>query len=221
MTEAEELIPDLGKWPASTAMDSEWRAFRESVSTLIVQRIKIIEEECSGDLLGRSARLRALRREHHLLIVGDRIRRASIGTPPADLRREAQMLLDKIELTEDGSTARARTRQEQKFLSSARVSWHHLIKKAGARAVDPRGGPRSPKKKPSIATPAMLRQLVANSLSDETNRILRRYIAEQIEQIVVGAEEVAEGVHLASDNRQTLGTLRRMARRIRQRETWE
>jgi len=211
------------EWPESTATEAEWRHFRGRASEIFVQKIKEIDKVRSGDSLERLADLRALRHEHNLLVVGDRIRRGAVErgqAPPADLRREAGMLLEKILIVDEGSgpIVRTRTEEEQRYLGSARVQWHKLIRRAQARPAVQRVPQR---RRPSNSQPAIakdLRELINESVSREADRILRHYVAERIEQIMLDSDTMTQIDHryLSADTRRILRKLRALLDHIRQ-----
>jgi hypothetical protein len=181
------------RFPKAIAADDEWTRFKRESFDRFVRQIKDIDAAASG-LAERQRKLRALRREHHVLVVADRIRQrfeTSSQTVSLDLKRAAEIVLDKAQLLGNPTGSRRRTSEEERYLTSARVSWHKLIKRAEVRPVERRGvaamhkGPTTRKGSTKLSA---LRK--AGIGPEEKAEILRRYVHEHLQQLVA----VADGV---------------------------
>lgn len=130
--------------PASSATDDDWYSFLQDTAEEFVKLIRRIDEGFDGDPYGRLREIRATRREHHLLIVADRVRREAADgrrLSAVDLRNAAEKVVDRgarLVVAATG-TIEPRTRDEERMLASARVHWHKLMHRAGSRS-EFRGG---------------------------------------------------------------------------------
>jgi hypothetical protein len=211
------LTNDDLRFPKTIAGDDEWNSFKRDSFDRFVRRIKEIDAATMG-LAERQRDLRALRREHHVLIVADRIRRKFRSTSeavPLDLGRAAELVIDKAQLL-GNLTGLERTIEEQRYLTSARVSWHKLIKLADVRPVERRGvaGVRLGREIRSGST--NLRRLKNERLRPhEKGEILQRYISEHLQHLVAVADDASkpDDPPLPRENRLLIRELKTLLRR--------
>lgn len=141
---AEQAKKFWRRLPAASATDDDWYSSLQDTAEEFVKLIRRIDEDFEGDPYGRLREIRATRREHHLLIVADRVRREAADGPRLsveDLRNAAEKIVDRgarVVVAGTG-TIEPRTRDEERMLASARVHWHKLIHRAGSRS-EFRGG---------------------------------------------------------------------------------
>ena len=204
------VLPDL---PDATAPESIWSAHKKQAFAEFIATIRHVDLAYSNNPGRRLAYMRSLRRQHHILTIADRIRRASLAAgeaPPSDLRAAAEFVIDKLHFFRATSEPQfqARTPLEEKFRSSARVHWHKLMRRAGSSPADRRGVNYSTNPVLINGTATKLRKLKSDNLEPESAaRILRQYIAERLQHLLATCEETARvnEKYLSSDVREAIG----------------
>lgn len=184
---SDDLVRPWSRLPSSTANNDDWASFKSDAYGHIVDAIRAIDRKFANEPRARVDHLRALRREHHLLIVADRIRRTFRPPEKAtgrELRQAAEFVLDRSDFIASGvGHAPPRTRLEENMLVSARVNWHKLMRRAGSHA-ELRGGWRQYRGILRGAAP-LFRKLERPELTrKERGSILRDHIKDRIEQLV-------------------------------------
>jgi hypothetical protein len=180
--------------PSGSASEEEWAAFKNEAYVTLVRRIKLIDREFARDPQGRIERVRELRREHHLIVIGDRIRRAAdtpFGLSGAELRKAAEYVLDRPAYlaSKAAEWTEPRSRAEELMMNSARVNWHKLMRKAGSPA-ELRGGYGIGKPEFRGIT-SIFKKIAAPGLpADKRAELLRDHIEERVQQLVNLAREV-------------------------------
>lgn len=184
-----------GRLPAWNAGDALWSDFRRAIFDEVVEAIQETDRRFADDPHARAQKLRELRREHHLIVIAERIRRgptASRALARGGLRRAASFVLDRSDhiAADGGRVARKRTHLEENMLTSARVNWHKLMRRAGSRA-EIRGGWGNAASG-LRGTAGVLKKVGNPALSArQRGTILREHIQARLEQLVLLAAQVA------------------------------
>lgn len=213
-----------GRLPAWNAGDAPWSDFRRATFDEVVEAIQEIDRRFAGDPHARVQKLRELRREHHLVVIAERIRRgptASHALARGGLRRAASFVLDRSDhiAADGGRVARKRTHLEENMLTSARVNWHKLMRRAGSRA-EIRGG-WNEAATGLRGTAGVLKKVRNPALGPaERGKILREHIQARIEQLVRLAGEVAAhgDCSLSTEDSAVIDVLGTLARQMRSRD---
>lgn len=193
--------------PAWSADEEEWLDFKSRIYGEMVEVIRTVDLQFADDPRVRVERLRELRREHHLIVIADRVRRESQSPRPLtgkDLRLAAEFILDRSDFIASGiERAQPRSRREENMLLSARVNWHKLMRQAGARAElrggwhQYRGGIRG--------GATLFKKIASPELTPKARgRILRDYINDRVEQLLDIANEAMRRQECALTRRQRL-----------------
>ena len=193
MAEAEMPYP-WNEFPSVSASDQEWARFKSQAYDELIVRIRQADRELGRMPQARAERVRGLRREHHLIVIADRIRRSRLspaGLSGADLRKAAEFVLDRTAsaANKDESTPR-RSSLEERMVLSARVNWHKVMRRAGSRA-ELRGalGAGRPELQ-GITT--IFKKISAPRLAPEARAaLLRDHIEERVEQLLQLAQQVS------------------------------
>ena len=194
MADAEAPYP-WSEFPSAGASDEEWARFKSQAYDELIVRIRHADRELGRTPQARVERVRSLRREHHLIVIADRIRRstqAPPGLPGSDLRKAAEFVLDRSALIApgEGASTPPRSRLEERMVLSARVNWHKVMRRAGSKA-ELRGawGAGTPELH-GITT--ILKKISAPRLGTEARAaLLRDHIEERVRQLVRLAHEVS------------------------------
>jgi hypothetical protein len=204
--------------PDAHASAAEWQAFKRESFARFITMIQSVDEALRDEPHARLQDLRKIRREHHVIILADRIRRrmlASTDRPDVDLRMAAELILDR-HLYPPGHQPEGRlrrSRSEETMLTSARVNWHKLMRRAGSRA-EPRGGWLEAK--PALrGTAPILRKMANPELSPGDQIEVFRAYAEQRLQTLVGVSEELDDIvtaQLPADVRRFVRKLKDMLR---------
>lgn len=183
-----------GHWqrlPAVDASDLDWSNFKQRSYEEFIVLIRKIDRDCAGEPYRRLVKLRDLRREHHLIVVADRIRRD--GTKAGPLTREALMeaaerIVDRSGRSSAAAARRAEppTRLEERMLISARVNWSKLLSRAGSR-TERRGGWGSKGK--TGGTKTVIARLM-RQVPDDRAKAFRKHVRDRIEQLVAISDEL-------------------------------
>ena len=179
--------------PDGGSSEDDWSTFKNKAYAELIERIQQVDQKYAHEPRARVDGIRELRREHHLLVIADRVRRSSASPQDYsgnDLRRSAEFILDRTAYmtADEGAATQPRSRLEDKMVLSARVNWHKLMRRAGSRA-ELRGGwgPR----KSNRGTTAILRKVSAAGLKPDVRaEILREYIEERLQQVLHVAREL-------------------------------
>lgn len=171
--------------PPSSASDEDWSAFKHRAFDHFCELIREADREFKHDPRTRIERIRQFRRAHHLIVIADRIRR-SPGTPSGlseeELRDAAAFVIDRRCYGKEGRLM-PRSRLEEKMISSARVSWHKIMRRAESPAClfGGRGSGR-----PALRRGTQIfRKITAPGLTPETRaELLRAYIEDRVQQLV-------------------------------------
>src|SRR5215203_1419773 len=105
-----------------------WKSFRNSLRAAINEGVRYSATLGSTD--EQAPMMRDLRRVHDLLYVADRIRKDAVRnrtSVPTDLMSFAESLL--------GRASKKRSPSHEKYLATARVHWHLLLKRGGIGAI--------------------------------------------------------------------------------------
>lgn len=206
--------------PPSAADDAHWARFKRAIYGELIEAIREIDRVFGQEPYARVERLRELRREHHLIVVADRIRRHGGG--PGDLsgdelRKAAAAVLDRSNhLVASGSKpARPRSHAEDNMLTSARVNWHKLMRRAGSRAELRGGWSMSPSGLRGVT--AVLRK-IRNPLLDPEQRgdILREHVQARLKQLAALAADVMSSAEcsLSAESKQLVDEVAALVRRF-------
>ena len=193
--------------PGPGASDEQWSTFKAAMFDLVVDAIRLCDQECDGSPATGRHRLRQIRRKHHLIVIADRIRRSSpAGRQPAGdaLEKAASLVLcHRGSASGRASKLAPRTRREERLLLSARVSWHKLSRIAG---VQPPVPPDAPRRQSARRGAALLRAIAQPGLAPEARaRILEDHISGRIDQLVsVVREAMLKGEFSLSKRQQSL-----------------
>src|SRR5690348_6973116 len=91
--------------PPANATEDDWAAFKSRAFDELCELVQQADREFRNDPHGRVERIHQFRREHHLIVVADRIRRctaAPVGLSGCELRREAAFVVDRSAYVMDG-----------------------------------------------------------------------------------------------------------------------
>ena len=215
------LIDQLrSRFPTSASDSGAWTNFKRELYDQFVEAIRQIDRAFAQEPHARAQKLRELRREHHLIVIADRIRRTN---EPRDLsgeelKKAAAFVLDRMDHVAalGVESAGPRSHAEENMLTSARVNWHKLMKRAGSRA-ELRGGWNSAVQGPRGAT-ALLRRIKNPNLGrEERGEILRQHVNERLEQLVsLSGEVLARGdCELSAEDSCLIDEITELARRMR------
>lgn len=178
--------------PPTSASDDEWYSFLQDSSEQFMQIIQKIDQEFEDEPYRRLEEVRRTRREHHLLIVGDRIRRETEngrGLSHKELREAAEKVVDwgarAAATTGDGPAGT--TRAGQRMLNSARVHWHKLVHRAGSRS-ELRGGWGD---KDKVRGTKVASAKIRRHYPPVRAQLLREHIRERLEQLVSLSDEIS------------------------------
>ena len=177
--------------PSPDANEDRWSDFKAQAYAGLVEAIERTDHECSNNPAARVLRLRMVRREHHILVVADRIRRGSgPGLSKGELRNLAENVVDPPALPPGSGAKRQsrRSRNEQKMLISARVNWHKLMRRAGSS-----GELRSalPGLRPASDAKYVLARIRNPALSAaDRGDILAKHLRDRLEQLLLLSDEV-------------------------------
>ena len=218
-----ENARDAYSWPplpSGGAGEDEWSDFKKHAFDELVLLIKQADREFASEPPARMDRQRELRREHHLIVVADRIRRgapAAAELSSAKLRAAAEFILDRSAYLQAGEqTAPPRSPLEDKMLGSARVAWHKLMRRAGSRP-ELRGGWGS--FRPAVrGSVAIIRKIASGSLKPAKRAELwREYLDERIEHLLAVTDEIVgmADCQLSRNDRLVIRDLENLLLRLR------
>lgn len=209
-----------GRLPDAASDNDHWADFKRAIYGEFVEAIAEIDRAFVQDPHGRVEQLRQLRREHHLIVVADRIRRspsASADLSGDALREAAAFVLDRSDhlVATGAKRARPRSHAEENMLTSARVNWHKLMRSAGSRA-EPRGGWSASPVRLRGAT-GVLRKIRNPFLGPQKKgEILREHVHARLEQLaLLAAEAMRSDCALSPADRQLIDEVAALARRMR------
>lgn len=144
----------------------------------VLQLIRAIEQSCAGDPARRRDELNKLRRQFMTEAVANRLARegAQENCSPDELHRQAAAIIAKAEFWPDApaSPLSHRSRQEERYMLSARVAWHKIIKSEGVQAANPRSS-KPPSLKGAASSLRRLQSLRADPELGST--IVHDYVA--------------------------------------------
>jgi hypothetical protein len=171
--------------PAASASDDEWAAFKTRAFDELCDLVRKADRELESDPQARVERIHRFRREHHLIVVADRVRRSATAETDLSgraLREAAVFIVDRSAYVIEGR-AGPRTRDEEKMIVSARVNWHKIMRKAQSRAGLQGGwGAGKPELRGSTQ---IFRKLTAPGLKPERRAaLLRAHIEQRLQQLV-------------------------------------
>jgi len=178
--------------PTAAAGDDEWAAFKTRAFDELCDLVQQADREFRNDPRGRVERIHQFRREHHLIVVADRMRRSIVRTDLSgrELRKEAVFIVDRSAYVIEGQ-ASPRTRDEERMIISARVNWHKIMRRAQSPA-GLQGGWRAGKPELRGST-KIFRKLTAPGLKAEIRaKLLRAHIEECLQQLVDLVRETTE-----------------------------
>lgn len=178
--------------PSGSAGEEAWSAFKRRAFDEFIELIRQTDRALGQNRGARLERIHELRREHHLIVVADRIRRSS--SPPEtlsaeQLREAAEFVVDRC-CRGGGAQAAPRSSLERRMISSARVNWHKIMRRAESSAhptADWGAGRRELR-----GSTAIFRKITAPGLAHSARAdMLGKHIAERLRQLVHLAREVA------------------------------
>jgi hypothetical protein len=185
--------------------------FKAAMFDLVIEAIRLCDQECGDAPATRRYRLRRTRRKHHLIVIADRMRRSSpAGQQPAGdaLEKVASLVLyHRGSASSRASNLAPRTRREEKLLLSARVSWHRLSRIAG---VQPLVRAAAPRRQSACRVAAVLRAIGQPGLVPEARaRILEGHVSGRIDELVSVAREAMQSSARPSASSRSSAILRR------------
>ena len=191
---ADDLIPfSWEEFPHGASGEDQWSHFKNHAYAEFKLLIQKVDRDYGSEPQRRLECIRQIRREHHLTVIADRIRRSSasqLELSGNDLRKAAEFVLDRnAYIAVDGkSSTQPRSRLEEKFVLSARVNWHKIMRRAGSHA-EIRGGWAD--RKPNRRTSAILKKLSAPGLTaDKRGEIFRKHVEDGVQQLLSIAREL-------------------------------
>jgi hypothetical protein len=178
--------------PAPGAGEDDWSDYKKRTYENLIDVIRTVDRQLGGRPYLRLEQLRRLRREHHLLVVADRIRRETTSERNLslkELRTSAERIVDRgARLGATGTDeSRTLTQADERMMISARVHWHKLLRKAGSRA-ELRGTWGGRSQHSGIKT--IVERIVGRRANPRAQQALRDYIRDRLEQLLAVANEV-------------------------------
>lgn len=177
---------------SGSASEEAWSAFKRRAFDEFFELIRQTDRALGQNPGARLERIRELRREHHLIVVADRIRRSSSAPETlsaGQLRKAAEFVVDRC-CSGGGVQAGPRSPLERRMISSARVNWHKIMRRAESSAhptADWGAGRRELR-----GSTAVFRKITAPGLAHSARAdMLSKHIAERLHQLVHLAREVA------------------------------
>ena len=192
----------VGLWPGAPAPDAveeDWLAYKQRTYVQFVNLIRAVDRELGGQPYQRLEQLRRLRREHHLILVADRIRRESSAgreLSREELRAAAEQIVDRgARLGATGmDETRPMSRADERMMISARVNWHKLLRKAGSRA-ELRGIWGGKRRYSGIQT--AVGRIIGQRPKKDAQMALREYVRDRLEQLLAIYNEVLARAEIA------------------------
>jgi hypothetical protein len=171
--------------PATSVGEDEWAAFKSRAFDELCNLVQKADRDFRSEPQARVQRIQQLRREHHLIVVADRIRR-SAATPTdlsgRELRKAAVFIVDRSAYVVEGR-AEPRTRVEEKMITSARVNWHKIMRRAQSPA-GLQGGWGAGKRELRGST-QIFKKVTAPGLKPERRaELLREHIEARLQQLL-------------------------------------
>jgi hypothetical protein len=200
-----------------------WVSWKRLAFEYFVEAIKAIDAQFPDNPRERKERLRAMRREHNLLHVMDRLRRKLGGEAKStpELAEAAQYILDRnLYPDSSGKPFAAQSLEERRAQVSARVHWSKLMRQAGARPPGREGGWREPERV-FRGSAKLFRALEKPGIDRKrSDELLRAYIEGRLEHLVAVAREAVrpDRRSLKQQTRSLLEDLEVALRRSRKRE---
>jgi len=207
-------------FPSPASNDGVWSDFKRHIYGEFVDAIRRTDRAFADEPHLRAQKIRELRREHHLIVVADRIRRNAAeprALPAEELRKAAAFVLDRSDhvAAPGAEPAGPRSHAEENMLTSARVNWHKLMKRAGSPA-ELRGGRDSGT--PDLRGATLVLKKIRNPRLSAQARghILRQHVQERLAQLVlVAGEAMSRGdCALAAEDIDLIDEIARIARRM-------
>jgi len=206
--------------PDGSASDADWHGFKSGAFDTLVELVKQADEDYSEEPQKRLERIRELRRQHHLIVIAERIRRS--GSDRArrmsgnELRKAAEYILDRSAyLAAKGDPSIRRSKLEENMVTSARVNWHKLMRRAGSPA-ELRGGWVA--RKMTRGTTIIMRKASAPGLTPEARRgMLRGYVEERVQHLLQVTRELTSvrGCQIPREDRILIQELEEFLARVR------
>lgn len=192
--------------PAADADEEDWLAYKQHTYDDFIHLIRAVDRELSAQPYLRLEQLRRLRREHHLILVADRIRReapASRRLTREELRTGAERIVDRGARlgANRADEARPRSHADEKMMISARVHWHKLLRKADSRA-ELRGMWGGKRHYSGIKT--VVGRIMGQRAKKATEQALREHIRDRLEQLIAVSNEVLERARIAPSRQDRL-----------------
>jgi len=106
-----------------------WKHFKREAFEQLRRDLAVAFELMEGGRL--RAELRMLRRRHHILVIADRLQQSATEKGEAlspNLMAAAELVFEKRGHTRRNANSDTRTAEEERYLGSARVRWHKLLK---------------------------------------------------------------------------------------------
>jgi hypothetical protein len=172
-----------------------WISWKKLAFEFLVEKIKEVDARFPNDPRERKERLRALRREHHLVYIVDRLRRRleeGAQATATDLTQAAQYILDRnLYPVDQGAPFATQAIENRRALVAARVNWHKLMRQAGARPPGREGGWSEPDRQ-FRGSAKLFRALDEPGINQgRREELLRAYIERRLEQLVAVSREIA------------------------------
>lgn len=178
--------------PSPSAREEDWTAYKQRTYGDLIHLIRVIDRQLSAQPYLRLEQLRRLRREHHLVLVADRIRReAPAGSKLSlkELRSGAERVVDRgarLGATRTEET-RPRSRADERMMISARVHWHKLLRKADSRA-ELRGMWGGKRRYSGVKT--VVARIISQRRKKGAQQALREHVRDHLEKLVAVSTEV-------------------------------
>lgn len=192
--------------PRPDAVEDDWLAYKQRTYDDFIHLIRAADRQLSAQPYRRLEQLRRVRREHHLILVADRIRReAAAGRELTreELRAAAERIVDRgARLGASGmDETRPRSRADERMMISARVHWHKLLRKAGSRA-ELRGIWGGKRHYSGIQT--AVGRIIGQRPKKGAQEALREHIRDRLEQLLAIYNEVVARAEIAPSRQDRL-----------------
>lgn len=185
-----------GRWtdlPPAHASDEDWTAFKRAAFDEMREHVRRADREFPNQPQARLERIHQLRREHHVIVVADRIRKSAAAPPGPSgpsLRDAAAFIVDRTAYVIE-KRAGPRSAAEEKMMTSARVHWHKIMRQAQSPA-GLQGGWATGRRELRGSTQIQKKLNSRRLTPDKRAELLRAYIEERLQQLVDLVRETTE-----------------------------
>jgi hypothetical protein len=156
----------------------------------VAELIRALEDRCGGNIALRREELCALRSEYMIVKVAARLAGQAkyTGSSELDLRSAAARILAKAgSRTATQSSENRRSADEDRYVISARVGWHKILRAEGLAPAQPWTR--------AASTSAKRKRLAAVTIEDddtEVRLLIHQYVAKHALQLLNTCEEARE-----------------------------